>query len=111
MKRLAWVLMVMLLFAVPVAAQTFTVTVLWDANKETDLAGYQVFYGTASGDYTNVVDTGLATQVTITLESGSVYYFAVKAYNTKKQFSPFSIEVNTASGNSLRPPGTPVVRK
>jgi hypothetical protein len=46
-----------------------------------------------------------------TLAVGSIYYFAVKAYNVQRQYSPFSVEVNTASGNSLRPPGTPIIRK
>jgi hypothetical protein len=111
MKLWCAVLVAVLGFSTPVVAQTLVVTVAWDANTETDLAGYQVSYGTATGVYTSQVDVGNVTPVTFTLAVGSIYYFAVKAYNVQRQYSPFSVEVNTASGNSLRPPGTPIIRK
>jgi len=110
MKLWCAVLVAVLGFSTPVVAQTLVVTVAWDANTETDLAGYQVSYGTASGVYTSVVDVGNVTQVSFTLPSGVDYYFVVKAYNA--QYSPYSVEVTTAIlPNAPRAPGTPIIRK
>ena len=41
------------------------VTIAWDPNKEADLAGYVVHYGTASGVYTHRLDVGKVTTATI----------------------------------------------
>ena len=48
------VLLVALLISVWARAEQ--VTLAWDANTESDLAGYRVHYGTASGSYTTSVD-------------------------------------------------------
>ena len=51
------VLLVALLISVWARAEQ--VTLAWDANTESDLAGYKVHYGTASGSYTTSVDVHL----------------------------------------------------
>lgn len=59
----------------------------------TDLAGYKVHYGTASGSYTNSIDAGNATAYTISnLAEGYTYYFAVTAYNASGGESSYSAE-------------------
>jgi hypothetical protein len=69
------------------------VTATWDANTEADLAGYVIAYGTQTGVYSTTVDVGNFTTWQVTLTSGVRYYFAIKAYNTGLQFSPYSAEV------------------
>jgi len=94
------VLAVLLGSASAIEAQT-VITLAWDANTESDLAGYQVSYGIQSGLYSTIVDVGNVTSVPFTLPSGSIYYFAVKAYNASRQYSPYSAEVSTGVGTTL----------
>src|SRR3954466_6937205 len=65
----------------------------WDANRETDLAGYKVFIGTQSGTYGAPIDVG---NVTTYRPQGVDWtrrmYFAVKAYNTSGMDTPRSGE-------------------
>jgi hypothetical protein len=71
------------------------VTVLWDSNVEPDLAGYQIGYGVAPGQYTGLVDAGNRTSYSFAgLQAGNTYYFAVRAYNTGGLVSGFSAEVS-----------------
>ena len=81
------------------------VTIAWDANTESDLAGYKFFYGTASGNYDFSVDVGNATSYTVAnLEEGVTYYFAAKAYNTSYSESAFSEElVHTVVAPNIAP--------
>ncbi len=59
----------------------------------TDLAGYKVYYGTASGSYTKSIDAGNSTAYTVSnLAEGYTYYFAVTAYNTSGGESSYSTE-------------------
>ena len=52
----------------------------WNANPETDIAGYRLSYGTSSGQYTQVKEVGRDTRTLVTnLEAGRTYYFAVAA--------------------------------
>lgn len=68
-----------------------------DGTSLTNLAGYKVYYGTASGNYATSVDVGNVTTYTVTgLSSGTTYYFAVTAYNTNSGESGFSNEVSKA---------------
>lgn len=72
-----------------------TATFTWDANTETDLAGYKIHVGTASGSYNSTVDVGNVTSHSMTnLTIGTTYYFAVSAYNTAGNESAVSNEVS-----------------
>lgn len=69
------------------------VTITWDANTEPDLAGYNIYYGTASRTYQTNVDVGNNTTVTIpNLQDDVIYYFAVTAYNRSGEESEYSNE-------------------
>jgi hypothetical protein len=69
------------------------VTLQWDPNQEEDLAGYRIYYGPSSGDYSYSLDVGKTTTCTISnLQDGTPYYFAATAYDKNLQESEFSSE-------------------
>ncbi|UCG50769.1 MAG: fibronectin type III domain-containing protein, partial [Candidatus Latescibacterota bacterium] len=74
------------------------VSVTWDANSEPDLSGYVVYYGPLSVDqgdaieYLHAVDVGnMLSWNDCSFEQGT-YYFAVKAYNDRNEYSSYSEE-------------------
>ena len=69
------------------------ITLVWDPNREPDLAGYNVYYGRISGDYVRIVSVVQRT-VTINIRGSSTTYFAVTAYNTGGVESDLSEEVH-----------------
>jgi hypothetical protein len=67
--------------------------VSWNANTETDLKGYLVYYGTKSGNYSAVIDNGNVTSCQIDgIQSGTTCYLAVSAYDTSGNESQLSAE-------------------
>jgi hypothetical protein len=92
-KRITiWAFIGILLWAVPDAV-AFQLSLAWDKSSETNVTGYKLFYGLASGQYTSNVDVGNQTSCTVSnLTDGKTYYFAVTAYNSYGQ-SPYSNEV------------------
>ena len=56
-------LALLLVFSGTVQAQTVTLT--WDADSDPNLAGYRVYYGTASGFYTDNVNVNNVTTYTV----------------------------------------------
>ena len=79
-----------------------SVTASWEANVEPDLKGYKLYYGSESGNYTESIDVGKVTTKEITnLSDGSLYYFAVTAYDSSGNESPKSTEVTTLIGENL----------
>jgi hypothetical protein len=76
----------------------------WDSNTASDLAGYRVYYGTASKAYGSPIDVGNVTTYTLTgLPSGQTYFIAVTAYDTSNNESGYSNEVSgTAMSISLK---------
>ena len=78
------------------------VTLAWDAAD--GAAGYKIYYGTTSNNYTAGVDVG--TNLTYTLPAlpdGHTYYFAATAYDESHLESDYSAEVsyNASSNSSL----------
>ena len=81
-------------------------TLNWNANTESDLAGYNVYYGTSPRTgtnpktctmcgYTTKVNVGKVTTYTFSnLTNGATYYFSVSAYDTSGNESAFSGEVS-----------------
>jgi len=84
---------ILLLLLVPTVARAGDVVLLWDPNTETDLAGYKVYYGSASRSYGAPIAIGRQTSHTLTQLPAGTYYFAVTAYNTSGLESGFSNEV------------------
>jgi fibronectin type 3 domain-containing protein len=68
-----------------------------DSSALTDLAGYKVYYGTASRSYSQSIDVGKVTTYELTnLSNGFTYYFVVTAYNQAGVESEPSNEGNKA---------------
>jgi len=72
-----------------------TVTLAWDPSPGTNIAGYRIYYGASSGNYTNMLAVGNATSATISnLVAGATYYIAATAYDTSNLESDFSNEAS-----------------
>lgn len=75
-------------FLLPSIVQAGTVEVTWKANTEPDLAGYRVYIGTVSGEYADPIEVKQPScTVTLTPETGTLYYFAVTAFDTSNRES------------------------
>jgi hypothetical protein len=89
------------------AFATGSVTLAWNASTDPIVAGYNVYYGGASGAYTNEISVGNATNATISgLVQGTTYYFAATTYAASGMESPFSSEVSY-----LVPMNAPIVNQ
>ncbi len=78
----------------------------WNANAESDLAGYKIYYGTAARTGTDPKSCGLCgystsvnvgnvrTYIISSLTNNTTYYFSVSAYDTSNYESSFSNKVS-----------------
>src|SRR3989442_14129 len=79
-----------------------SVNLIWNAGAATNVAGYCIYYGPDSGNYTNLIDPGNVTSTTVSgLVTGAIYYFAVAAYDSWGIDSVLSNEINYTATNSL----------
>ena len=70
------------------------VTVAWDADSSSGVAGYKVYWGTVSRNYSWYADTAAQTNYTVpSLTPGATYYIAATAYDGSRNESGFSNEV------------------
>jgi Fibronectin type III domain len=75
------------------ALEAASVKLSWDPSPDVPVAGYAIYYGTASQIYTDKISLGSATTVTVSnLVAGTTYYFAATAYDDAGLESPFSNE-------------------
>ncbi len=93
-----------------------SITVSWGAPTENtdgtpliDLAGYKLYYGTASGNYPGVIDVDNASVVTWAIENlpANTYYIVATAYNTAGIESVYSNEVVKTVPDDPKVPGPP----
>lgn len=87
-------LFVFFLFVQPLSIFAFDATLSWSPTGDPTLAGYKIYYGTASRAYGNPIDVGTQVAYTITGLGPGTYYFAVTAYNNLGMESGFSNETN-----------------
>ena len=87
------IVLIFCLFACAYAAR-----LVWDANTETDLAGYKVYRGQSSGSYDHIVDVGNVTEHQIEGLDPGTYFYGVTAYNISGTESGFSDEINYVEG-------------
>src|SRR6476469_7583101 len=88
------------------SAAAASLTLAWDPEVGTDVAGYVVAYGTQSGVYTTTIQAGNQTSQQVNgLADGTTYYFVVHAYSSLGAMSPASAEVwGQTPGLSSIPP-------
>jgi len=81
LKFIFFLLLPCTLYAVTPIAYAAQVAVSWDISTG-PVSGYNLYYGTTSGDYDYSVNVGNSTSCTISgLQEGVTYYFAATAYN------------------------------
>ena len=69
-------------------------TLAWDPSTDPSVTGYRLYYGTASGSYTQQVDVGNSSTAPLpNLTPGTTYYFVVTAYDASNVESVPSNEV------------------
>ncbi len=103
-------LLALALLISPMAVHAAEVTLAWDANTETDLAGYKIHYGTASGVYSHSIIVGDITQYTLAeLDDGVTYYIAATAYDNDDNESGYSDELIHTTDTPNHNPATPSV--
>jgi len=75
-------------------AQAAQVTLAWDPNTELDLAGYKIYYGFETGNYSYSIDVGDITSYTISgIEENRAIYLAATAYDVNGNESEYSEQV------------------
>jgi len=91
----------------------------WEPNKESDLAGYRIYYGTSkrgancptgNHGYTAKVSVGKVSSHTIgNLTEGKTYYFSISAFDVNGNESCFSGETSKSIPFAASDTGNPVV--
>ena len=72
-----------------------SVTLAWDQSPNLNVIGYNLYYGTGSGNYTVQTNLGNTTIATVSgLAPGLTYYFVVTAYDAFGQESAYSSEIS-----------------
>jgi hypothetical protein len=67
-----------------------------DGTTLSDLAGFRLYYGTSSGNYSTsvTITSPYTTSYTISNLSAGTYYFVVRAYDTNNNESSSSVELS-----------------
>ena len=74
----------------------------WDISDESELSGYNVYYGKTSGQYTRRRTVGLTNRYRVEgLNNGETYYFAITAYDQLNRESDYSDEVGVIINEPL----------
>jgi hypothetical protein len=72
-----------------------SISLAWDPNTESDLAGYKLHIGTASRVYSQSINVGKVTTYTLSnLTKGNTYFVVATAYDTSNNESGYSNEVS-----------------
>ena len=94
----------LIFFAQIPTASASTVTLAWDPSADTNVSSYNIYYGGASGSYTNEISAGDITSAVVSgLSEGATYFFAATAVDSTGDESDFSNEI------SYSVPGPPIL--
>jgi hypothetical protein len=96
-KAMAWAFLLAScwLFQFAGSLSAASVTLAWDPSQGSAIAGYRLYQGGSSKAYTNVIEVGNSTSVTVSnLQIGATYYFAVSAYDSIGLESDLSSEIS-----------------
>lgn len=100
----------LILFAVRLYAQPYTVTLAWDESDPT-VVSYNLYTGTQSGVYGSPTNVGNPKTLTtsVTIVSAGDYYFVVTALNAdgKESLPSNQVEYTAAAAASPTPKHTP----
>ncbi len=91
--------------------QTGKITVAWDPIQDPDLGGYTILWGQASGRYTHSRNIGIATEVTLRLQSGTTQYLVVRGFDKQGLPGDLSGEISalvSGNGDPNQDPNAPV---
>lgn len=77
----------------------------WNANSETDIAGYEISLKPSGGNYTAFTTTGTSYEWTTT--ANVTYFLKLRAYNTSGLFSTYTSEQSIVSSQDTTPPAAP----
>jgi hypothetical protein len=95
-RRILGVLVTCFVFLIRAQADQ-SVSLAWDASPDTNVVGYFLYYGTASGTYSSKINAGGNTTATATnLALGTTYFFAATAYDAVGDESVPSNEISYA---------------
>ena len=73
----------------------YSLTLAWNPSPSPEIVACHLYYGTVSGEYTNIVVVGDVTTVTVSgLLPGVIYFFAITAVDADGQESDFSNEIS-----------------
>ena len=78
-------------------SSSFGAILIWDANREVDLAGYNLYYGTSPRNYTFVVNVGNVTDYNLNylmLKEAVTYYVALTSCDISGNESDLSEELD-----------------
>lgn len=104
--RLFLIVMVACLL-LPAICFSASFTIRWNANKEADLSGYNVYYGTSSRKYGPPIPVGKRTSYTVkNLKEGKKYYVALTARDNSGNESGLSSEISVTT-NAQSPQTSP----
>lgn len=110
-----WFALIFLAATLPyTATASVSANLTWTASTDPTVTGYNIYYGGASGQYTNSLSVAAITNAVVPdLADGTTYFFAAKAHNATGSESPFSNEAifcgltvapNTAIAQAVIPP-------
>ena len=83
-----------------------SITFSWDANTESDLAGYRLYEVTAAGSHSLVADVGNVIAHTVIVPDVTDKAWVLTAYDTTNNESGYSNAVNI----DTKAPGSPTLR-
>lgn len=117
MSRTGWIaafaFSLVLAFALDAFAQTRTETLRWTHPDTSQVLGYRIYYGLASGQYTAYVDAGIppfvsgAFEYQVQVDATADVYFAVTAYNEDEESYYSNQRCRAPSGNCAEEPPAP----
>ena len=89
------VLCIMVSVAATTAPSAAVISISWSANSEADLAGYQVLFGTAPGQYGAPINVGnILSHQLGGLDAGTTYFLVVQALDLAGNAGDPSIEIS-----------------
>lgn len=89
-----WLLVGITVLLFTSAAFSASIKIGWDPVTSTSIAGYKIYYGKASRSYSTNITVGNVNTYTVSgLSEGTIYYFAVTAYDGQGRESDYSSEL------------------